>query len=504
MVTTARNSAQSGMVKTFDSLNPANGEPVGTFAAYGEHEVGETVARAREAASWWAGLSAKERKTRLLAWKSYLTRYIMRISELVHSETGKPVADAQLEVLLAVVHIDWAAKNAAKVLRPHKVRSGIVAINQASTVEYQPLGVVGVIGPWNYPVFTPVGSIAYALAAGNAVVFKPSEFTPATGGWLVSSFAEVVPEFPVLQLVTGLGETGSFLAKSGVDKIAFTGSAKTAKKVMAACAENLTPMVAECGGKDALLVSADADLDAAADAAVWGALSNAGQTCIGVERIYVAQDIYHTFLEKLAERVAGLRPGDDREADYGPMTMPGQIEVIEQHIADAMASGGRAVVGGLGSIRKPYVGPVILADVPESSTAVTDETFGPTMTVTPVAGLSEGVKLANQSSYGLGGSVFAKNRKAAMAAARALNSGMTAINSVISFASVPSLPFGGSGESGFGRIHGADGLREFSKAKAITRQRMKPMVNLTSFTRTDADMKKILTLATILHGKRYK
>jgi acyl-CoA reductase-like NAD-dependent aldehyde dehydrogenase len=503
MVTTMRTSTGTGKVKTFDSLNPANGEPVGTFPVFGEHEVGQTVDRAREAAAWWAGLPAKERQRRLLAWKSYLTRYIMRIAELVHAETGKPTADAQLEVLLAVVHIDWAAKNAAKALSPRKVRSGIVAINQVATVEYQPLGVVGVIGPWNYPVFTPVGSIAYALAAGNAVVFKPSEFSPAVGGWLVSSFAEVVPEFPVLQLVTGLGETGSFLAKSGVDKIAFTGSTKTAKKVMAACAENLTPMVAECGGKDALLVSADADLDAAADAAVWGALSNAGQTCIGIERIYVAQDIYHTFLEKLAERVANLRPGDDREADYGPMTMPGQIEVIEQHIADAMACGGRAVVGGLGSIRRPYVGPVILADVPESSVAVTDETFGPTMTVTPVTNLAEGVRLANASRYGLGGSVFAKNRKAAMATARALNSGMTSINSVISFASVPSLPFGGSGESGFGRIHGTDGLHEFAKAKAITRQRMKPMVNLTSFTRTDQDMKKILTFANLLHGRRY-
>ncbi len=504
MVTQVRTSAQSGMVKTFDSLNPATDEPVGTFPVFGEHEVAETVARAREAAAWWSALSAKERQVRLLAWKSYLTRYIMRLAELVHAETGKPIADAQLEILLAVVHIDWAAKNARKVMSPRKVRSGLVAINQASTVEYQPLGVVGVIGPWNYPVFTPVGSIAYALAAGNAVVFKPSEFTPAVGGWLVSSFAEVVPDYPVLQLVTGYGETGSLLAKSGVDKIAFTGSTKTAKKVMAACAENLTPMVAECGGKDALLVSSDADLDAAADAAVWGALSNAGQTCIGIERIYVAQDIYHTFVEKLADRVAGLRPGDDREADYGPMTMPGQAEVIEQHIADAIACGGRAVVGGLGSIRKPYVGPVILADVPETSAAVTDETFGPTMTVTPVTNLAEGVKLANANKYGLGGSVFAKNRKAAMDAARTLNSGMTSINSVISFASVPSLPFGGSGESGFGRIHGADGIREFTKAKAITRQRMKPMVNLTTFTRTDADMKKILTLATILHGKRYK
>ncbi|HVB45719.1 MAG TPA: aldehyde dehydrogenase family protein [Streptosporangiaceae bacterium] len=504
MVATVRTPAQSGLVKTFESLNPATSEPVGTFPVFDEHAVNETVARAREAAQWWSGLDWKERRTKLLAWKSYLTRYVMRLAELMHAETGKPVSDAQLEIMLAVFHIDWAAKNAHKVLGSQKVRSGLVAINQAAMLEYKPLGVVGVIGPWNYPVFTPVGSIAYALAAGNAVVFKPSEFTPAVGGWLVSSFAEVVPEHPVLQLVTGFGETGGHLARSGVDKIAFTGSTRTAKKVMAACAENLTPMVAECGGKDALLVAADADLDAAATAAVWGALSNAGQTCVGVERIYVAQDIYHTFLEKLADRVSGLRPGEDREAHYGPMTMPGQIDVIEQHIADAMACGGRAVVGGLGSIRKPFVGPVILADVPETSTAITEETFGPLMTVTPVADLNEGVKLANASRYALGSSVFTKNKKAALRAARALRGGMTSINSVLTVLSVPSLPFGGVGESGFGRIHGADGLREFATAKSITRQRWQSKPNLTTFNRTDKDMKTLLTLATMLHGKRYK
>jgi acyl-CoA reductase-like NAD-dependent aldehyde dehydrogenase len=490
--------------ETFDTLNPATSEVIATFGVYGEQDVSDAVSRAHEAAGWWAGLGWKGREQRLLAWKSYLTRYIGRLAELVHTETGKPLGDAQLEILLAIVHIDWAAKNARKVLRPRRVRSGLVALNQAATVEYQPLGVIGVIGPWNYPVFTPMGSIAYALAAGNAVVFKPSELTPAVGGWLVSSFAEVVPEQPVLQLVTGLGQTGDFLARSAVNKIAFTGSAATARKVMAACATNLTPLVAECGGKDAFIVGADADLDAAADACAWGALSNAGQTCVGVERVYVVQDVYHQFLEKLTDRVTRIRPGEDREADYGPMTMPGQAEVIEKHIADALARGGRPVVGGIASIRRPYVGPVILADVPEQSKAVTDETFGPTITVSKVADLAEGVERANASRYGLGGTIFARNRKAAMAAARSLRSGMTAINAVIAFAAVPSLPFGGSGDSGFGRIHGADGLREFARPKAITRQRLRPPVNLTSFARSDADMKKLLTLATVLHGKRYR
>ena len=495
---------QATPTATFDTLNPATSEVIATFPVCGEAEVGQAVARAGQAAAWWAGLSWKDRQVRLMAWKSHITRYIGRLAELVHTETGKPLGDAQLEIMLAIVHIDWAARHARKVLGPRRVRSGLVAINQASTLEYQPLGVVGVIGPWNYPVFTPIGSIAYALAAGNAVVFKPSEFTPAVGGWLVNSFAEVVPEQPVLQLVTGGGQTGEFLARSAVSKIAFTGSAATAKKVMAACAQNLTPMVAECGGKDAFIIGSDADLDAAADAAAWGALSNAGQTCIGVERVYVAENVYHTFLEKLSERVSQLRPGEDREADYGPMTMPSQVDVVEKHIADALARGGRSVVGGIASIRRPFIGPVVLADVPEESRAVTDETFGPTITVAKVADLDEGVRLANDSRYGLGGTIFSGNKKAAMTAARALHSGMTAINSVVAFASVPALPFGGSGDSGFGRIHGADGLREFAKPKAITRQRMKPMVNLTSFSRTDQDMKKILSLVAMLHGKRYK
>jgi acyl-CoA reductase-like NAD-dependent aldehyde dehydrogenase len=504
MGTSVWEQGQSWVATNFDSVNPATSEVIGTFPVHGRSEVDAAVERAGQAATWWAGLGHAQRRTRLLAWKSHLTRYLPRLAELVHTETGKPLADAQMEILLAIVHMDWAAKHARKVLGPRRVRSGLIAINQTSLLEYQPLGVVGVIGPWNYPVFTPVGSIVYALAAGNAVVFKPSELTPAVGGWLVSSFGEVVPEQPVLQLITGGGETGQALAQSAVNKIAFTGSAATAKKVMAACAENLTPLVAECGGKDAMLVGSDADLDAAADAAAWGAMSNAGQTCVGIERAYVADDVYHTFLEKVAERAAAVRPGDDREADYGPMTLPGQVEIIEEHIADALARGGRPVVGGLSSIQRPYVGPVILADVPEESRAVTEETFGPTLTVTRVADLDEAVRLANASRYALGSSVFSKNGKRALSLARALRSGMTSINGVIMFAGVPALPFGGSGDSGFGRIHGADGLREFSRAKAITKQRMRPVADLTTLNRSDKDLNRVLRLVTILHGKRYR
>ncbi len=364
------------------------------------------------------------------------------------------------------------------------------------------------IGPWNYPVFTPIGSIAYALAAGNAVVFKPSELTPATGEWLVQAFREALGIFgevqPVLQLVTGPGSTGEALARSGVAKLAFTGSAATARKVMAAAADTLTPVLAECGGKDAMLVSADADLEAAADAAAWGAMSNAGQTCIGIERVYVAEGVYQPFLDRLTEKVSSLRPGFDSEASYGPMTLPSQPETVAKHVADALALGGRPAVGGPDAVAPPYVRPVVLTDVPEGSAAVTEETFGPTVTVTPVTGLAEAVSFANAGRYGLGSAVFARDRSAAMTAARSLRSGMTSINSVLGFAIVPALPFGGVGESGFGRIHGADGLREFARPKAITRQRMRPLIALTTFGRTDRDMKRIVTLVTLLHGRLYR
>jgi len=500
------------MAAMLETVNPATGEVIDVFPVHGRREVDAVVAAARPAAEWWADLGWDGRRVRMLAWKSHLTRYLGRLAQLMHTETGKPLDDAKLEIIAAIAHIDWAARHARAALRARRVRPGLLAVNQAASVEYQPLGVVGVIGPWNYPVFTPVGSIAYALAAGNAVVFKPSELTPSAGRYLVDSFASALAVFavgdppapPVLQAVYGPGTTGDALARSGVAKIAFTGSAATARKVMAAAAENLTPVLAECGGKDALLVGADADLDAAVDAAAWGAMTNAGQTCVGVERIYVAEAIYHSFLERLTARVSALRPGSDPGASYGPLTLPSQGAVVAAHVADALSRGGTALVGGSDSVSGNWARPVVLADVPEDSAAVADETFGPVVTVTPVASLEAGVALANAGRYGLGSAVFAGKRSAGLAAARALRTGMTSVNSVLGFVTVPGLPFGGVGESGFGRIHGPDGLREFARAKAITRQRFRPPMALTTFDRKSRDMDRLVTLVTLLHGRLYR
>jgi acyl-CoA reductase-like NAD-dependent aldehyde dehydrogenase len=485
--------AAERQTQTFDSLEPATGQVHASFPVHGPEEVSAAVARARAASGWWQGLGFPGRKERLDAWKAIIAKRLPELAEVMHRENGKPVGDAQLEAVLAVDHIAWAAKNARRVLGPRRVASGMMMANQAATLEYQPFGVVGVIGPWNYPVFTPMGSIAYALAAGNCVVFKPSEYTPAVGAWLVSAFAEVVPDHDVLQLVTGLGETGAALCRAGVDKIAFTGSARTGKKVMAACAENLVPVLMECGGKDSMIVDDDADLEAAADAALWGGMSNAGQTCIGIERVYATEKAYDGFLSKLTEKARKVEAG----VSYGPITMPSQIEIIRAHIADALEQGGTAVTGG--EIDGMLVQPTILTGVPEHSAAVTEETFGPTITVTKVKDVDEAITLTNATSYGLAGSVFSKRR--GMEIARQLRSGMTSINSVLAFAGVPGLPFGGSGDSGFGRIHGDDGLREFGRAKAITRQRFALPLALMSFDRTDKTDRLLVRTIRLLHGR---
>jgi aldehyde dehydrogenase (NAD+) len=468
---------------TFDSLNPATGDVVATFSINGEDDVRAAVATARKAAHWWGTLGFDQRKRFLLRWCGELAAEQEDLVTLIRAENGKPRDDAFLEVLLALEHIMWAARNAKRVLRPRRVPSGLLMVNHTAYLEYRPFGVVGVIGPWNYPVFTPLGSIAYALAAGNAVVFKPSEYTPAIGQWIADAFARANPDAPagVFSLVTGFGDTGAALCRSGVDKLAFTGSARTGRKVAAACAETLTPVLMECGGNDALIVAADADLGAAADAAVWGALSNAGQTCAGVERVYVTRAVRDAFLDELRSRALDARPDGGPDAAYGPMTMPGQAATVRRHVADALSSGGTALVGDVDSVGEPFVDPVVIVDAAESSSAVREETFGPTITVRTVEDVDEAIRLANDSPYGLGSAVF--SRRAGMDIARRIKAGMTSINSVLAFAGVPSLPFGGSGESGYGRIHGPIGLREFAQPKAITKRRFTSPIELTTFNR---------------------
>jgi len=484
----------------FDSVEPGTGEVIASFDVHTASDVAAAVERARTAAGWWADLGVAGRRDRLADWRAQLVRRTDELAALIARENGKPVDDAVVEVTIAIAHLAWAARNAGKVLRRRRVNPGLLAVNHSASVEYLPYGVVGVIGPWNYPVHTPMGSISYALAAGNAVVFKPSEYTPAVGRWLVESFASVVAEQPVLQLLTGFGQTGAALCEAGVDKLAFTGSAATGRRVMASCAVTLTPCVIECGGKDALIVAADADLDRAAEQAVWGSMFNAGQTCAGVERVYVEAPVYDEFVARVTELAAGVRTGPDAGAHYGAITMPGQLEVISRHLRQAIEHGGRALVGGPDSVRGAFVEPVVLVDVPADQPAVTEETFGPVVVISKVADLDEAVEAANSGSYGLGASVFSRRHGRALAAR--LTAGMVSVNSVLTYASVPGLPWGGSGDSGFGRIHGPDGLREFARSRAVTVQLFDIPLKIATFARPDAAIGQLRQLARLRWGRR--
>ncbi|MDF3320121.1 aldehyde dehydrogenase family protein [Rhodococcus sp. C3V] len=490
------------MTTLIDTLDPSTGEIIESVPVMTEEEVLSATALARDAGIWWREQGFAGRRACLLAWRRYLARHASEIIDLLHRENGKPRPDAALELLLSLEHITWTAKNAGKILRRETRSPGLLMSNFSAHVEHLPFGVVGVLGPWNYPLYTPNGSIATALAAGNTVVFKPSEYTPTVARLYVDAFARANPQAPegILSLITGNGDTGAHLCRAGIDKMAFTGSTATGRKVMTACAEQLVPVVLELGGKDAAIVLADADLRAAADAIAFGAMGNGGQTCVGIERVYVERNVREQFLAELTAALDGLQPGSEPDSAYGPMTMPSQIEIVRRHVTRAIDDGARPVIGGMDSIGDRYITPIVLLDPPHHSVAIQEETFGPTVTVTTVDSPEEAVRLANDVGFGLAGSVFSRRRGTAVA--RMLDTGQVSINSVLGFAAIAALPLGGRGDSGFGRIHGQEGLREFTRTRSIATQRFPiPGIKLLSFRRPGWINRLLPRIIHTLHGR---
>jgi len=487
------------MAKTFNSYNPSNGEVLSPYPIFSAKDVAKVVEQAREASEGWVRLGFNGRKRTLFAWSSYIINNIEHISHLISLETGKPLSDSRLEVSNAVNHIGWAARHAEDIMRTSHRAPGALMANMSATVERSPVGVVGVIGPWNYPIFTPVGSIAYALAAGNTVVFKPSEYTPGVGMWIDESFNAISPIAGVFTTVTGLGETGNALCTSAINKLSFTGSTRTAKLVAAACATQMTPVVLECGGKDPVIVASDANLDRAVDATIWSAMANAGQSCIGAERVYVDERVADAFIEKaiaLASTLTAAAPG---EGNYGASTMPSQIGVITSHIKAAIKDGGRFAYGSMKSIQEPFVQPIILVDVPENSRAVREETFGPIIIINRVKSMKEAIQLSNDSRYGLGANIWSKRQGKKIASQ--LHCGMVAINSTFSFAAISSVPFGGVKDSGYGRIHGPEGLLEYTYARTVVRTRFNLPLKILSFKRTVGTDRLIVRVSRLLKGR---
>ncbi len=469
-----------GGIDTLESRNPATGEIIDTVPVRGQDEVNAAVARAEQAAEIWGAMSFAQRREHLLNWRRELAARADEIADLIRKENGKPKLDAIQELFLTLSHLSFAATNAQKALEGRTVGAGLLA-NFRARVDYHPVGVVGVIGPWNYPLFTPMGSIGYALAAGNAVVFKPSELTPLVGLLFQETVEASIPVPNLVQVVTGDGRTGAALARARLGKLAFTGSAATGKKVMAAAAENLTPVVMELGGKDAMIVADDADIDRAAQAAVFGALTNAGQACISVERVYVVESQYDRFVDKVKSEIEQLRTGPEEDAHIGAITRPQQIDIIKDHIEDALDKGATAIVGGKESVKGAFVEPVVLTDLTPDMKIMREETFGPVLPIIKVRDVDEAIQKTNSTTYGLGSSVWGKANVKKIA--DRIKAGSTAVNGVLAFASIPALPFGGIGDSGFGRIHGEEGLREFSRIKSTAQERFKLPMTLMSFKR---------------------
>ncbi|MHB1719607.1 MAG: aldehyde dehydrogenase family protein [Acidimicrobiales bacterium] len=444
-----------------------------TGATMTRTEVAQAVATARVAATAWSRLSPADRAGHMLRVRRKLIDRMDDVVATIVSETGKVATEAVVnEVLVTCELIGWYARHAPRLLRSERVGTGLLA-HKSAEKRYEPLGVVGVISPWNYPLVLAMGPVATALFAGNAVVLKPSEITPRVG-LLVGELFSSMDEHPgIVQVVTGGSETGDALVRSGADKIAFTGSVRTGKAVMRAAADTLTPVLLELGGKDPLIVCGDADIDRAARAAVWGAFTNCGQTCMATERVYVVEKVYQAFVDRVVELTAKVRQGAGSGYDIGAVTHRGQLSIIDRHLADAVergavvASGGKPVdVGG-----RPSLEPTVLLEVDHSMAVMRDETFGPILPIMKVRDEQEALELANDSPYGLNASVFGRDRATVERLVSGLRSGNVCVNDVMVSYAIPALPFGGAKESGMGRSHGAEGLREFTQIKSIARDR---------------------------------
>ena len=461
-------------------VDPRTGEQIGLVPDMAPAEVHAAVGEARVAFEAWSTLPFRARAEHLLRVRDLLLDRLDEVVDTICAETGKLPAEAlTTEVLVVCETIGYYAKHGERFLRPQRVGAGRMTHKRALRL-FEPMGVVGVISPWNYPLTLAMTPAITALFAGNTVVLKPSEVTPLIGRLVGDIFDEVGGHPGILQVVTGGGATGEALVRSDVAKICFTGSVRTGKRVAAAAAESLTPVLLELGGKDPAVVCADADLDRAASGVVWGAFQNSGQTCMSVERVYVADAVYDDFVDKVVARTEAIRQGVGEGHDVGSMTFPPQVETVERHVADAVARGARVLTGGR---RVPdrqglWFEPTVLVDVDHDMEVMREETFGPVLPIARVRDEDEALRLANESRYGLNSSVWTGDVRKGERLARRVQAGNVCVNDVIVSYGVPGLPFGGVKESGIGRVHGPDGLRAFCNAKSVLVDRFGPKTEL--------------------------
>jgi acyl-CoA reductase-like NAD-dependent aldehyde dehydrogenase len=460
----------SAKLEQIEVRNPATGETIATVPVDSPEQVAEKVEWVRAAQADWEAMGIEGRYHWLGKLRDWLLDNQDRVLDTMQRETGKVRADASNEPAYLADLINFYGSKAAKFIGEESVRphSPLLAAKKLR-IQYRPHPVVGIISPWNFPLILSLGDAIPALQAGAAVVIKPSEFTPLGLAEVVEAWKREIGGPDVLECVQGIGETGAALVDA-VDFIQFTGSDRTGRKVMARAAETLTPVSLELGGKDPMIVLADADLDRAANAAAWGGMMNSGQICMSVERIYVEEPVYDEFLAKLTAEVGKLRRGPDDAADpkeMGAMTSPNQTAIVEDHVNDALASGARALTGGK-RVEGPgdYFEPTVLVGVDHSMKVMRDETFGPVVGVMKVRDTEEALRLANDSRYGLSGSVFGEKAHAE-AVARRVECGAINVNDVLVNYFASDVPMGGWKQSGIGYRHGEPGIKKFCRSESL-------------------------------------
>lgn len=468
-------------------------------------EVRVLVERARRAQQRWWGLGFRGRRRALHSLRHCVARKADEIADLIHRETGKPPADAMVgEVLVACDHLRYASRRARAVLRPRKVSTGWLLTRRAR-VEYEPYGVVAAITPWNYPFLINMSALASALAAGNAVVLKPSEATPLVGRTTTELVLEAIGIEGLVGCATGDGATGEALVRAGVDKVLVVGGRETGRRVMAAAAEapnGPLPVTLELGGSDAMIVCADADIQSAARAAVWGAFYNCGQSCQGVERVYVEEGVYRSFVEAVVAQARRVRTGDEPESMMGPLVSDAQVEKVEAHLREARERGARILLGGRRIAGLPrFFEPTVVVDVPQETALIREETFGPVLPILKVRNVDEAIGLANDSELGLSASVWSQDQAKARRIASALRVGSVMINDVLINYAVPGVPFGGRKGSGFGVVHGDDGMREFARPRATIEPRVRFAAESYWFGGLFAETRWARTALRLLHGR---
>lgn len=480
------------------SYNPATGVEVGRVRATPPDDVNAAVKRSREVFHKWKKMRFSERRELIMKAREVILADTDGIAKLISAESGKPFGEAiAMEIAPVLDLMQYFARNTEKMLRPRKIGIGLYGLmGRSSRVLYHPLGVVGIIPAWNYPFSIPLGETVMALMAGNTVVIKPSELTPLTGLKIGEIFVKAGAPDHLVQIVSGGGETGAALVDAAPDKIMFTGSVGTGKKIAAAAAKNLTSVVLELGGKDPMIVFEDANLELAAGGAVWGAFCNSGQSCSSVERLYVQESVAEELTKLIVEKTRMLTqgPGDREDVSVGAMSSERQIKIVEDHVNDFREAGAKIEIGGrrnadafvregsehtdegfrapLG-VRAPlFYEPTVISGATNDMRPMQEETFGPTLPIATFKTEEEAITLANDSEFGLTASVWTRDYAKGKRVAEKIEAGTVCINEVLYTHGVGQTPWGGFKNSGRGRTHGREGLMELVQPQHIHTNRI--------------------------------